>query len=96
MIRHILTVSTGTLTSRILGFLRDSLIAALVHDIDIHRPSVPRSNDAASQVADDETAPPNDSGLAAPKQQVATEIAPTDASLATPSSGTSWTNDPER
>ena len=30
MIRHILTVSTGTLTSRILGFLRDSLIAALL------------------------------------------------------------------
>lgn len=28
MIRHILTISTGTLTSRILGFLRDSLIAA--------------------------------------------------------------------
>lgn len=30
MIRHILTVSTGTLTSRILGFVRDSLIAALL------------------------------------------------------------------
>ena len=30
MIRHILTVSTGTLTSRVLGFLRDSLIAALL------------------------------------------------------------------
>ena len=30
MIRHILTVSTGTLTSRMLGFLRDSLIAALL------------------------------------------------------------------
>jgi putative peptidoglycan lipid II flippase len=28
MIRHILTMSTGTLTSRMLGFLRDSLIAA--------------------------------------------------------------------
>jgi putative peptidoglycan lipid II flippase len=30
MIRHILTVSCGTLTSRMLGFLRDSLIAALL------------------------------------------------------------------
>ncbi|WP_424628665.1 murein biosynthesis integral membrane protein MurJ [Bradyrhizobium sp. SYSU BS000235] len=30
MIRHILTVSTGTLSSRMLGFLRDSLIAALL------------------------------------------------------------------
>lgn len=30
MIRHILTVSTGTLTSRILGFVRDALIAALL------------------------------------------------------------------
>lgn len=30
MIRHILTVSTGTLTSRVLGFLRDSMIAALL------------------------------------------------------------------
>ena len=30
MIRHILTVSTGTLASRILGFIRDSMIAALL------------------------------------------------------------------
>ncbi len=30
MIRHILTMSTGTLASRALGFLRDSLIAALL------------------------------------------------------------------
>lgn len=30
MIRHILTVSTGTLASRILGFVRDALIAALL------------------------------------------------------------------
>ncbi|MGN6284955.1 MAG: murein biosynthesis integral membrane protein MurJ [Afipia sp.] len=30
MIRHIVTVSSGTLTSRILGFVRDSLIAALL------------------------------------------------------------------
>ncbi|MBI3701271.1 MAG: murein biosynthesis integral membrane protein MurJ [Afipia sp.] len=30
MIRHILTVSTGTLSSRILGFIRDSMIAALL------------------------------------------------------------------
>jgi putative peptidoglycan lipid II flippase len=30
MIRHILTVSTGTLTSRLLGFTRDALIAALL------------------------------------------------------------------
>jgi putative peptidoglycan lipid II flippase len=30
MIRHILTVSTGTLSSRLLGFLRDSLIAAML------------------------------------------------------------------
>lgn len=30
MIRHIVTVSSGTLTSRILGFLRDALIAALL------------------------------------------------------------------
>ena len=30
MIRSILTVSTGTLASRLLGFLRDSLVAALL------------------------------------------------------------------
>lgn len=30
MIRHILTVSTGTLTSRALGFTRDALVAALL------------------------------------------------------------------
>jgi putative peptidoglycan lipid II flippase len=30
MIRHIVTVSSGTLTSRILGFVRDALIAALL------------------------------------------------------------------
>ena len=30
MIRHILTVSAGTLISRVLGFLRDTLIAALL------------------------------------------------------------------
>lgn len=30
MIRHILTVSTGTLASRMLGFVRDALIAALL------------------------------------------------------------------
>lgn len=30
MIRHILTISTGTLTSRLLGFVRDSMIAALL------------------------------------------------------------------
>ena len=30
MIRHILTVSTGTLASRTLGFTRDALIAALL------------------------------------------------------------------
>jgi putative peptidoglycan lipid II flippase len=30
MIRHILTVSTGTLASRLLGFLRDALMAALL------------------------------------------------------------------
>jgi len=30
MIRHIFTVSTGTLTSRILGFVRDALMAALL------------------------------------------------------------------
>src|SRR3977135_2453698 len=30
MIRSILTVSTGTLTSRLLGFVRDSMIAALL------------------------------------------------------------------
>jgi len=30
MIRHILTISTGTLVSRLLGFLRDSMIAALL------------------------------------------------------------------
>jgi putative peptidoglycan lipid II flippase len=30
MIRHILTISTGTLASRILGFVRDALIAALL------------------------------------------------------------------
>lgn len=30
MIRHILTVSAGTLASRVLGFLRDALIAALL------------------------------------------------------------------
>ena len=30
MIRHILTVSTGTLASRMLGFLRDAMIAALL------------------------------------------------------------------
>ena len=30
MIRHILTVSTGTLTSRLLGFARDAMVAALL------------------------------------------------------------------
>ena len=30
MIRHILTISTGTLASRTLGFVRDALIAALL------------------------------------------------------------------
>ncbi|MGB3866863.1 MAG: lipid II flippase MurJ, partial [Xanthobacteraceae bacterium] len=30
MIRHILTVSTGTLASRLLGFARDALTAALL------------------------------------------------------------------
>ncbi len=30
MIRHLLTVSCGTLVSRLLGFIRDSLIAALL------------------------------------------------------------------
>ncbi|MDH8506120.1 lipid II flippase MurJ, partial [Klebsiella pneumoniae] len=30
MIRHILTISTGTLASRTLGFMRDALIAALL------------------------------------------------------------------
>ncbi len=30
MIRHLLTVSTGTLTSRVLGFARDALMAALL------------------------------------------------------------------
>jgi len=30
MIRPLLTVSTGTLASRLLGFLRDSMIAALL------------------------------------------------------------------
>src|SRR5471032_3326954 len=30
MIRHILTVSTGTLASRLLGFARDAMVAALL------------------------------------------------------------------
>jgi hypothetical protein len=30
MIRHIFTVSTGTLASRLLGFLRDAMVAALL------------------------------------------------------------------
>ena len=30
MIRHVLTVSTGTLASRILGFVRDSLLASIL------------------------------------------------------------------
>lgn len=30
MIRHVLTVSSGTMTSRLLGFVRDSLVAALL------------------------------------------------------------------
>src|SRR5579872_7335556 len=30
MIRHVVTVSSGTLCSRLLGFVRDSLVAALL------------------------------------------------------------------
>ena len=66
----------------------ESSIKELVREIPVQAASVPQSSDATIQLLDDEPVRPDDSGLATPTQQVATEIAPNEASVRAPSSGT--------